>query len=90
MYGSTHRINATNAGWVVRRTFGLDLHLQNVTWGWFDGTFISFGFVCTNFWGDENSSPLFFFIAHVNESYELGRRDSVAKPFLKKKKKSAE
>jgi hypothetical protein len=41
--------------------------------GWFDGVPpISFGFVCTNFWGDENSSPLFFFfIAHVNEAMNL-------------------
>ncbi len=35
------------------------------------GTFILFGFVCTNFWGDENSSALFFFIAHVNEAMNL-------------------
>jgi hypothetical protein len=71
MYGSTLGTNATNVGWVVGQMFGLDLHLQNVTWGWFDGTFILFGFVCTNFWGDENSSLLFFFIAHVNEAMNL-------------------
>jgi hypothetical protein len=35
------------------------------------GTFISFGFVCTNFWGDENSSLLFFFIGHVIEAMNL-------------------
>jgi hypothetical protein len=61
MYGSsTLGTNATKCGMGGRRMKNpvwARSSSSNVTWGWFDGTFISFGFVCNNFWGDENSSP---------------------------------